>query len=137
MHLGAWLEQLIAESTGKNERGIITVDRETLADPSAYGTDRLFVYVRLDSAPDRQQDAGIEALVRAGHAVVRIRVADIYDLGQEFFRWEIATAVAGAVIGIHPVRPAGCRGEQGRDSPADRGIRTHRRLADGVAVLRS
>lgn len=100
--LGAWLEQLIAESTGKNGKGIIPVDREALAAPGAYNHDRLFVYVRLEAAPDQAQDQAVEALERAGHPVVRIGVDELYDLGEEFFRWEIATAVAGAVIGIHP-----------------------------------
>ena len=100
--LGAWLEKLVAESTGKAGKGIITVDRESLAAPEAYGSDRLFVYIRLGSAPDEKQDAGIVALARAGHPVVRIDLNDVYDLGQEFFRWEVATAVAGAVIGVHP-----------------------------------
>ncbi|MBZ5721284.1 MAG: bifunctional transaldolase/phosoglucose isomerase [Acidobacteriia bacterium] len=99
--LGAWLEQLIAESTGKQGKGIIPVDRETAGAPDAYGNDRIFAYLRLESAPDAAQDAKVEALQKAGHPVVRISVADIYDLGQEFFRWEIATAVAGSMIGIH------------------------------------
>ena len=100
--LGAWLEQLVAESTGKAGKGFITVDRESLAAPEAYGNDRLFVYIRLGSAPSHSQDAGIVALARAGHPVVRIDLDDVYDLGQEFFRWEVATAVAGAIIGVHP-----------------------------------
>ncbi len=100
--LGAWLEQLIAESTGKIGKGIIPVDRETVGAPGVYGTDRLFVYSRLGSAPDTSQDAAVDALEEAGHAVVRIDVANRYDLGQEMFRWEIATAVAGAMLGIHP-----------------------------------
>ena len=100
--LGAWLEQLIGESTGKGGKGIIPVDRESVAAPALYGSDRLFVYVRLDAAPDRGQDAAVEALENAGHPVVRIAVDEIYDLGEEFFRWEIATAVAGSVISIHP-----------------------------------
>jgi len=99
--LGAWLEQLLAESTGKVGKGIIPVDRENLGAPSVYGTDRIFVYLRLDSAPDSQQDKDVTALESAGHPVVRISLADIYDLGQEFFRWEIATAVAGSVLGIN------------------------------------
>ena len=99
--LGAWLEQLLAESTGKDGRGLIPVDRERLGSPAVYGEDRLFVYVRLESAPDRSQDEAVDALQCAGQPVVRISVADIYDLGQEFFRWEIATAVAGSIIGIH------------------------------------
>jgi transaldolase / glucose-6-phosphate isomerase len=100
--LGAWLEQLLAESTGKQGKGIVPVDREQPGSPEDYGSDRVFAYVRLRSDPDQTQQAKVEALEKAGHAVVRIVVGDIYDLGQEFFRWEIATAVAGAVIGINP-----------------------------------
>ena len=99
--LGAWLEQLLAESTGKVGRGIIPVDREALAAPSAYGSDRIFAYLRLESAPDKAQDAAVDALESAGHPVVRIAVEDTYNLGEEFFRWEIATAVAGSIIGIN------------------------------------
>ena len=100
--LGAWLEQLLAESTGKQGKGLIPVDREPVGFPRTYGDDRLFVYVRLESAPDSAQDRAVEALANAGHAVVRIPVADAYELGAEFFRWEIATAVAGSLIGINP-----------------------------------
>jgi transaldolase/glucose-6-phosphate isomerase len=99
--LGAWLEQLIAESTGKLGKGIIPVDREFLAGPETYGKDRVFAYLRLESGADKKQDAQVDALEKAGQPVVRISVADIYNLGQEFFRWEIATAVAGAILGIN------------------------------------
>jgi transaldolase / glucose-6-phosphate isomerase len=99
--LGAWLEQLIAESTGKIGKGIIPVDRESVAAPDSYGSDRIFVYVKLAGAPDPQEEP-IAALEKAGHPVVRIELGDIYDLGAEYFRWEIATAVAGAIIGINP-----------------------------------
>jgi transaldolase/glucose-6-phosphate isomerase len=99
--LGAWLEQLIAESTGKLGKGIIPVDREALGAPEQYGSDRIFAYVRLESAPDAAQDAKVAALEKAGQPVVRIAMSDTYDLGQEFFRWEIATAVAGSIIGIN------------------------------------
>ena len=99
--LGAWLEQLLAESTGKQGHGIIPVDREALAAPEVYGNDRVFAYVRLESAPDAAQDDKVAALERAGHPVVRIAMRDVYDLGQEFFRWEIATAVAGSILGIN------------------------------------
>jgi transaldolase/glucose-6-phosphate isomerase len=99
--LGAWLEQLLAESTGKLGKGIIPVDREQLAGPEAYGNDRVFVHIRLESEVDAEQDAGVAALEKIGHPVVRIVIADIYDLGQEFFRWEIATAVAGSILGIN------------------------------------
>ena len=99
--LGAWLEQLIAESTGKIGKGIIPVDRERLAKPAAYGNDRVFAYLRLASKPNKAQDAAVAAIEKAGHPVVRITLPNIYNLGQEFFRWEIATAVAGSIIGIN------------------------------------
>jgi transaldolase/glucose-6-phosphate isomerase len=100
--LGAWLEQLLAESTGKNGKGLIPVDQESLGPPQVYGNDRLFVYLRLESAPDAAQDAAVAALEQAGLAVVRILVTNPYELGEEFFRWEIATAVAGSLLGINP-----------------------------------
>jgi len=78
------------------------VDREPVGSPGIYGDDRLFLYLRLESAPDTSQDAAIKELIAAGHPLVMISVADVYDLGQEFFRWEIATAVAGSIIGINP-----------------------------------
>jgi glucose-6-phosphate isomerase len=99
--LGAWLEQLLAESTGKQGKGIIPVDKEATGAPEVYGNDRVFAYLRLDTAPDAAQDAKVVALEKAGQPVVRISIADTYDLGQEFFRWEIATAVAGSIIGIN------------------------------------
>jgi glucose-6-phosphate isomerase len=99
--LGAWLEQLLAESTGKVGKGIIPVDREELAAPEVYGKDRIFAYIHTEHAIDVKQDAKVAALEQAGHAVLRIAMADIYDLGAEFFRWEIATAVAGSIIGIN------------------------------------
>ena len=100
--LGAWLEQLVAESTGKDGKGLIPIDGEALGKPDVYGRDRLFVYLRLSTAPDAMQDASVDELERAGHPVVRIAVDDPYDLGEEFFRWEFATAVAGSILGIHP-----------------------------------
>lgn len=100
--LGAWLEQLLAESTGKQGKGVIPIDGESMGSPSVYGNDRLFVYIRLDSAPDGTQDAGVAALESAGYPVVRLHVPDVYALGQEFFRWEIATAVGGSIMGINP-----------------------------------
>jgi transaldolase / glucose-6-phosphate isomerase len=100
--LGAWLEQLLAESTGKQGKGIVPVDHELAGAPNVYGNDRVFAYVRLSSDSDAAQEAKVAALEQAGHPVVRIVVSDVYDLGQEFFRWEIATAVAGSIIGINP-----------------------------------
>jgi transaldolase/glucose-6-phosphate isomerase len=99
--LGAWLEQLIAESTGKVGKGIIPVDREKLAKPTTYGDDRVFAYLRLAAKPNKAQDAAVTAIEKAGHPVVRITLPNVYALGQEFFRWEIATAVAGSIIGIN------------------------------------
>ena len=99
--LGAWLEQLLAESTGKQGKGLIPVDREPVGSPEKYGKDRVFAYLRLESAPDAKQDAAVDALAKAGQPVVRIAVKDTLALGQEFFRWEIATAVAGAILGIN------------------------------------
>jgi transaldolase / glucose-6-phosphate isomerase len=99
--LGAWLEQLLAESTGKQGKGIIPVDREKVAKPEAYGSDRVFAYLRLETKPDKKQDAAVAALEKDGLPVVRISVKNTYNLGQEFFRWEIATAVAGSIIGIN------------------------------------
>jgi transaldolase/glucose-6-phosphate isomerase len=99
--LGAWLEQLLAESTGKVGKGIIPVDREELAAPETYGNDRVFAYIHTEHATDVKQDAKVAALEQAGHPVLRISMADIYDLGAEFFRWEIATAVAGSILGIN------------------------------------
>jgi transaldolase/glucose-6-phosphate isomerase len=99
--VGAWLEQLIAESTGKVGKGIIPVDREHLTSPEVYGNDRVFAYLRLENEADAEQDAKVAAIEKAGHPVVRITMPDTYDLSAEFFRWEIATAVAGAIIGIN------------------------------------
>jgi transaldolase/glucose-6-phosphate isomerase len=100
--LGAWLEQLVAESTGKDGKGLIPVVGEPLGPPEVYGHDRLFVYLRLDDLSDSAQDLAIDALERAGQPVVRIAIADVYDIGQEFFRWQFATAVAGSLMGINP-----------------------------------
>ena len=99
--LGAWLEQLIAESTGKVGKGIIPVDRERPGKPHVYGNDRIFAYLRLADKPDSAQDAAVAAIERAGHPVIRITLPNTYALGQEFFRWEVATAVAGSIIGIN------------------------------------
>ena len=98
---GAWAEQLIAESTGKNGRGIVPIDAQQVSGPAVYGADRLFVHLALKDHADPRA-AAIQALADAGHPVVRIEVADSYAVAQEFFRWEIATAVVGAVMGIHP-----------------------------------
>ena len=99
---GLWAEQLIAESAGKEGRGIIPVAGEPLMDPACYGNDRLFVYLRLEGDDNTHTDAAIAAVEASGQPVARLKLQDPYDLGAEFFRWEFATAVAGAVLGIHP-----------------------------------
>ncbi len=100
--LGAWLEQLIAESTGKIGRGLIPVDREPLGSPGVYGLDRIFAYERYLPAAGAAEDNALKVLEHSGHTVIQLSVHDIYDLGQEFFRWEMAVAVAGSIIGIDP-----------------------------------
>jgi glucose-6-phosphate isomerase len=98
---GAWVEQLVAESTGKDGRGIVPVDGEELGDPRAYGADRFFVAIGLEDGPADTERA-LRRLAAAGHPVASIRLGGLADLGSEFFRWEFATAVAGAVLGVDP-----------------------------------
>ena len=98
---GIWLEQLIAESTGKEGKGILPVEGETLGDPSVYGNDRVFVYLRTESGYDTTQDDAIQKLEADGQPIVLLRLENRYDLGAEFFRWEFATAIAGAFLGIN------------------------------------
>src|SRR5882762_8939122 len=100
--LGEWIEQLLAESTGKAAKGLIPIAEEELGDVSDYPEDRLFCYIRDKGVADPMQDARIDALEKAGHPVVRIDFRDKYDLGQEIFRWEIAVATAGSVMSINP-----------------------------------
>ena len=99
---GAWLEQLLAESTGKQGHGIVPVDLEPAGDPGVYGDDRLFVHLHLKGDQDDALEAQLKALADAGQPVVTIHLASREMVGQEFFRWEVATAIAGAVIGIDP-----------------------------------
>ena len=99
---GLWVEQLIAESTGKEGKGVLPVSGEPLMSPERYGDDRLFVYVRLDNDNNSVTDAAIERIELSGQPIVRLSLRDKYDLGAEFYRWEFATAVAGAVLEINP-----------------------------------
>ncbi len=99
---GTWLEQLLAESTGKEGRGLIPVENEPLGPPEVYDDDRFFVYIRRASEPESEQDEAMEAVRASGHPIVRIELEDQLSLGAEFFRWEMATAVAGAVLGVNP-----------------------------------
>jgi len=99
---GLWVEQLIAESTGKEGLGIIPVAGEPLASPNHYGGDRLFVYLRLDGDENDESDRAVQAIQESGQPLVRLNLRDKYDVGAEFFRWEMATAVAGSILGINP-----------------------------------
>src|SRR3954464_1236297 len=99
---GAWLEQLIAESTGKHQVGIVPVDLEPLGAVESYGPDRAFVRIALAGSDDGGRDALAGRLAAAGHPVIRLELSDPIDLGAEFVRWEVATAIAGVVLGIDP-----------------------------------
>ncbi|HEX9364780.1 MAG TPA: bifunctional transaldolase/phosoglucose isomerase [Candidatus Dormibacteraeota bacterium] len=96
---GYWVEQLIAESTGKEGKGIVPIEGEPIGKPAVYGDDRLFVYIRMDADPPNR---AVQALEKAGHPVVTLTMRDKLDLGGEFLRWEIATAIAGSILGIDP-----------------------------------
>jgi glucose-6-phosphate isomerase len=100
--LGAWLEQLIAESTGKLGKGITPVDREAIGVPEVYGNDRIFASIRLKGTKDSSQDAKVAAIEAAGHPVIHIEITDLYEIFGQFFTWEVATAVAGSMMGINP-----------------------------------
>ena len=139
--VGAWLEQLIAESTGKQGKGLIPVDREALGDRQSYGEDRVFVHLRLGEKDP--SDAALSALQRRGHPVMKFTIADRYQIAQLFFIWEMAIAVAGAVLGINPfdqpdveaakqkTRALTDRIERGDAPPRQRPDFVH----DGVAVF--
>ncbi|MBA3827661.1 MAG: bifunctional transaldolase/phosoglucose isomerase [Taibaiella sp.] len=99
---GFWVEQLLAESTGKEGKGLIPVNGEQLGDPDVYGKDRIFIQMYLPSDDTIADEQKLKALEAAGHPVVRIRVTDKMALGGEYYRWEIAVATAGVVIGINP-----------------------------------
>lgn len=99
---GLWAEQLLAESTGKEGTGLIPVAHEPIVTPTAYGTDRLFVYLRLKGDQNRQLDRQVTGIARQGHPILTLTLKDRYDLAGEFFRWEVATALAGHLLGIHP-----------------------------------
>ena len=99
---GQWIEQLVAESTGKTGHGVIPVDGESLGSPELYNSDRIFVAIGMDGEEDSEREEALNALAEAGHPVVRFNLDSPYDLGAECYRWELATAVAGAVMGVHP-----------------------------------
>jgi len=99
---GAWAEQLLAESTGKRGKGLVPVAGEPLGAPTVYGKDRLFVSLEMEGSPDPSLQGQLAALENAGHPVVRLSLRDLSDLGAEFYRWEVATVLAGAWLGINP-----------------------------------
>ncbi len=99
---GLWVEQLLAESTGKEGTGLIPIAQEPVLRPHAYGADRFFVYLKLKGDKNHRLDQAIQALVKAKQPVVQFDLRDRYDVGAEFFRWEFATAIAGHLLGIHP-----------------------------------
>ena len=113
---GLWVEQLLAESTGKNNTGVIPVAAEPLPDDAGgcYGDDRFFVQLRLANDNNTVPDGAVEQLKAAGHPVAVLELADEYDLGAEFYRWEYATAVAGHVLGIHPFDQPDVQGAKDR-----------------------
>ncbi len=100
-HLGAWLEQLIAESTGKNQTGLIPVDGEVLMSPEHYGNDRIFVSIAVENDQDSAQKNALQRLQKAGHPIINLKIKDIDQIGAEFFRWEFAVAVTSHILGIN------------------------------------
>jgi transaldolase/glucose-6-phosphate isomerase len=134
--LGAWLEQLLAESTGKHGHGLIPLADEPLASPDHYGSDRFFAYLELEDGHDPSQRQAMAALEQAGHPVARISVKDVWHIGQEFFRWEIATAVAGAIIGIDPFNQPDVEASKDKTRALTEEYEKSHRLPDEAPVFR-
>ena len=130
---GAWAEQLIAESTGKEGKGLIPIDGEPLGDPSLYGNDRFFIDIRTEGEDDASHDDRLKALEAAGHPVVRIVMKSIDHIGQEFFRFEMATAVAGAILGINPFNQPDVEAAKIKTRELTGCVREDRRAACGEA----
>ncbi|NJM52108.1 MAG: hypothetical protein HC846_01175 [Blastocatellia bacterium] len=122
--MGAWLEQLIAESTGKQGVSIIPVDREFIQ--SEYSDDRVFAYLR---TKDSLESYAVEDLENQGQPVIRITFDDRMNLGQEFFRWEFATAVAGAIMQINPFNQPDVESAKNRSQRIDQRLRRNRKFA--------
>ena len=135
---GLWAEQLIAESLGKQGKGIIPVVDEPLASPETYAKDRLFVYLREESSDNTERDDQIEQIESSGQPVVRLELQDKYDLGAEFFRWELATAIAAFVIGVHPFNEPNVRAAKEMTSGVLQGFARSGRLiqVDTTSSLR-
>ena len=133
--LGAWLEQLLAESTGKSGKGIIPVDRELLAKPDLYGNDRVFAYLRLESDPDKEQAAAVDALAKAGHPVVRIVLPDIYTSRPGVL--PLGNCYGGRRLSHRHqcLQSTRRRSQQNRNAQADHRIRIHRQAAARISLL--
>jgi transaldolase/glucose-6-phosphate isomerase len=134
--LGAWLEQLLAESTGKHGRGLIPLADEPPAPPDHYDNDRFFAYLELDGRAAQSQHDAVAALEKAGHPIAKIRVKDIWHIGQEFFRWEIATAVAGKIIGIDPFDQPDVEASKAKTSALTEAYETSHSLPKDEPVFR-
>jgi transaldolase / glucose-6-phosphate isomerase len=134
--LGAWLEQLLAESTGKQGRGLIPLADEPLTTPEHYGNDRFFAYLELAGHAEPSQRQAVDALTRAGHPVARISVKDVWHIGQEFFRWEVATAVGGAIIGIDPFNQPDVEASKNKTRALTDDYEKSHSLPQGDAVFR-
>jgi len=128
--LGAWLEQLIAESSGKQGKGIVVVDGEPVADPESYGADRLFVYLRQEGS----LDASIEKLRQAGYPALVFEISDVYDLGAEFYRWEVATVFACAGLGINAFDQPDVQDNKNRTVSKRNAYNQSRVLHEGEAI---
>ncbi len=134
---GYWVEQLIAESTGKEGKGILPVEGETLGAPENYGDDRLFVYLRTEHDADPEQDRKIAALSAAGQPVVTLPVRDHYDIGGEFFRWEFATAIAGAFLQINAFNQPNVQEAKDKTNAILADYAETRKIPDPPAILRT
>ena len=134
--LGAWLEQLLAESTGKHGRGLIPLADEPMTTAERYGNDRFFACLELEGKQDALQRQAVAAVERAGHPVAHISVKDIWHIGQEFFRWEIATAVAGAIVGIDPFNQPDVEASKDKTRALTDDFEKSHRLPDEAPVFR-
>ncbi len=133
---GYWVEQLIAESTGKEGRGIVPVEGETLGPPTLYGADRVFVHLKLRGKSSAPVERSLGALRRAGHPVITILLEDLYDLGSEFNRWEIATAVTGSLMQINPFDEPNVKESKDNTNRVLDGFRKDGRLPEAKPALR-
>jgi len=132
-----WAEQLIAESTGKEGKGLVPVAGEALGEPAAYGDDRLFVHLGLAGETGKDVERKLQALEVAGHPVIRIELQDVLDLGKEFFRWEVATATAGALLGINPFDQPNVQESKDNTNRLLAQFRTEGKLVEDAAVAES